>query len=217
MNVCAFKRGETYIFGEDLLQRLSEQVPFKNLEILLDVSRFGVGELHDALEKLTKAGLVLRYCGGTETLQIAPDAVLFLYGKFAVGETFEKVDDIDGGDEARIRFLAVDAGDDAVRLTKVLLHDGFAGDDEAPAVLDLCEADEATGGCNLGLGPTGAYGGEGSDQVENGGLCVQLLLVLDVTCMLFCADEGLRLHAAVEPSIPLLRRFWERRTVGSGG
>jgi hypothetical protein len=40
---------------------------------------------------------------------------------------------------------------------------------------------------------------------------------LDVTCMLFCADEGLRLHAAVEPSIPLLRRFWERRTVGSGG
>jgi len=102
MNVCASKRGETYIFGEDLLQRLSEQVPFKNLEILFDVSRFGVGELHNALEKVTKPGLVLGYCGGTEAFQIAPDAVLLLYREFAVGEALEKVNDIDRGNEARV-------------------------------------------------------------------------------------------------------------------
>lgn len=142
MNVCVPKRVKTYIFGENLLQCLAEQVPFKHLEVLLDVTRLGVRELHDALEEVTVARLVFGDGGGPKTLQVAPDAILLLDREFAIGESFEEIDDVNRGDKARVRFLTIDAGDDAVVLSVLVLHDRVAGDDETPAVLDLGEADE---------------------------------------------------------------------------
>ncbi len=84
--------------------------------------------------------------GRAEALEVAPDAVLLLDGELAVGEALEEVDDVDGGDVARVVLRAVDARYDAVRLAELVLRDGLARDDEAAAVLDLGEADEAAAG-----------------------------------------------------------------------
>ena len=46
----------THVFGEDLVQGVGEELPVKDLDVLFDLSRFGVGKVHDALEEGLETG-----------------------------------------------------------------------------------------------------------------------------------------------------------------
>ena len=127
----------TYIFGKDLFKCLTEEIPFENFQIFFDIARFRIREVHDTLEKVAKAGLVFGNCSRTEPFQIAPDAVLLLYWEFAIGKTLQKVNYVNRCDKASVEFFTVDARDDTIRLTILLLSDRFAGDNEPTTILDF--------------------------------------------------------------------------------
>ncbi len=152
-----------YVFGQYLSQSLTEQMPREHLQILLDIARPRLGELHDGLEKPLKAVLMLRHRYWAEALQIAPDAVLLFDGEFVVGELLEEVYDIDRGSEEFLRLLAVDTRNDGVGFVVVLLAEGFAGDEEISALLEFVELDETSPLSELLVGPVRAHGLEGGE------------------------------------------------------
>jgi hypothetical protein len=80
----------------NLLERWAEVLPPEDLDILLDISRFGVAECHDYLEELLAFGLSLTHGEGMEALQIPSDPVLFLNSKSGWGnnELFQEVDSV---------------------------------------------------------------------------------------------------------------------------
>jgi len=53
-------------------------------------------------------------CSWTEAFQVAPDAVLLLYWKFAIGQTLQKINDVNRCDEAGVQFFAINARDDTI-------------------------------------------------------------------------------------------------------
>lgn len=119
----------THVFGENLLKRLTQEMPIEHLEVLLNVPGLGIRELHDTLKEFSKTGLVLGNRGRAEALEIASDTVLLLDGKLAVRQTLEEVDDVDGCDKARVGFLTVYARDDGINFAIVLLPNGLARHD----------------------------------------------------------------------------------------
>jgi hypothetical protein len=100
---------DTYVFGNNFLQRLRKQRPQKDFQVLLDVTGFGIREVHDALEKAVDARSVFGNGNWVQTLQVSPDTILFHDGKFLTDQLLKKMNDIDGGDEVIIDFFTVNA------------------------------------------------------------------------------------------------------------
>jgi hypothetical protein len=105
---------------------LTEKIPFEDFEVFFDITRFGIWKVHDTLKKVAKTGLVLGNGSWTKTFQVAPDAVLLLYWKFAISKTLQEVNDVNRCDKTGVEFFAMDARNDIVRFTILLLGNRFA-------------------------------------------------------------------------------------------
>ncbi|KAJ2969426.1 hypothetical protein NUW54_g12965 [Trametes sanguinea] len=91
---------ETYVFRYDLIEGLGQHRPIKHLHILLNVPWLGGGEVHDLLEELLRANLILGDGLRAETLQVPTDPVLLLDVEDVPDEALEEEDDVDGSDAA---------------------------------------------------------------------------------------------------------------------
>ena len=69
----------THIFANDFLQRVRQDLPWKHLDILLDVARLRIGELHDELEEVLAVGLAFGNGHRSETFEVAADAILLFH------------------------------------------------------------------------------------------------------------------------------------------
>lgn len=101
----------TYVFADDLLQGHRQDLPGEDLDILLDVTRFGIGESHDDLEELLAIGLSLGHGEWSEPLQVATNAVLLLDCEASGYKLLKEVDGVDTGDKALVLLLPPDATD----------------------------------------------------------------------------------------------------------
>lgn len=145
---------------------------------------------------------MLRDGGRTQALEIAPNAVLLLNGKLVASKALEEEDDVDRGDKACVGLFTVYAGNDAVGVTVIVYLDGFARDDEAAAVLDLCKADKAAADTDLCRAPVGAYIMQRGDKVENRRLYISIPAALSV----LRAYHRFSLGAAVKRGVMRFRR-----------
>jgi hypothetical protein len=145
-------RGEldTYVFGNNFLQRLRKQRPEKDFQVLLDVTRFRIREVHDTLEEAVDARSVFGNCNRVQTLQISPDTVLLHDRKFLTDQLLKKMDDIDGGDEVIIDIFTINARHDVVGRAILVRHDAATRDDEPVPVLNAAETDKASTGLGFG-------------------------------------------------------------------
>ena len=91
---------KTYVFGNDLVESLGQHSPVEDLDVLLDVPRFRRGKVHDLLEELLGANLVLGHGLWAEALEVPADPVLLLDVEDVADETLEQEDDIDRRDTA---------------------------------------------------------------------------------------------------------------------
>lgn len=143
------------VLRDDLLECRSEILPPEDLDVLLDVPRLGVAEGHDHLEELLAFGLSLADCEGVEPLQIPSDPVLLLDGesRWRDDELFQKVDGVNGCDEAFLLLGPVYAADaDAVGRPLRQWHCSKGGLDMA-ALLRLLEHHDASSVVPLFLCP----------------------------------------------------------------
>jgi hypothetical protein len=90
------------ILSYDLLEGRLENLPWKHLDILLDVAGFGVGEAHNNLEKLLAVRLGLGYGLRMESFQVATNTVLLLNAEtgWCGNKLLEKIDSVDRCDIA---------------------------------------------------------------------------------------------------------------------
>lgn len=126
------------VFANNFLKSQSENLPWKNLDIFLDVSGLWVWERHDELEEWFAIGLSLGDGQRMEPLEISPDPVLLFDGEPNTDESFKKVDAVDTGDECLLSLRPPDTADaDAVCLA-------FARADRCEASLDCVASLSAT-------------------------------------------------------------------------
>jgi hypothetical protein len=69
-------KSDTNVFADDLLQRVAEAHPFEDLDVLFDVSRLRLRQLHKESEEVLGRRLVLRDGVGLESLEVSTDSVL---------------------------------------------------------------------------------------------------------------------------------------------
>src|SRR4051794_16619600 len=79
------RRGKTgrrrAVFRDDLGQCLSQDAPWKHLDVLLNVPRLRVSKRHDDFEELFALGLRLADCQWSEPLEVASDSVLLVHAE----------------------------------------------------------------------------------------------------------------------------------------
>lgn len=86
------------VFGDDLLQCDREDLPWKHLDILLDISGLGIGKSHDDLEELLSLGFGFGDSVRLEALQVAANTVLLLDCEARGYNSLEKRDCVDTSD-----------------------------------------------------------------------------------------------------------------------
>lgn len=107
--VCRARRGEDCrcggriacrVFADYLLQRMSKNLPWKDLDILLDVSRLGIREAHDGFEEIFAFGLGFGDSQWSEAFQVTSDAVFLLHGEADSNKGLQKEDSVNARDKA---------------------------------------------------------------------------------------------------------------------
>ena len=103
---------------------MAQDLPRKDLNILLDVPRLWRRKAHDGLEEVLAVGFGLGDGERSEALEVPANAILLLDGEADSDEGLEKVDGVHTGDEALLLAVPVNAADaDTVR-HPVLRGDG---------------------------------------------------------------------------------------------
>ena len=105
-------RRRSAVLGDDFLEGLPENLPGENLDVFLDVPRFGVAKTHDNPEEVGALRLCLAHCQGVETFEVASDPVLFLNGKPS-RSGHKLLKQVDGVDRRHIAFLLLGPPDTA--------------------------------------------------------------------------------------------------------
>lgn len=72
---------KTYIFADNLLQSMRQDLPGIDLDVFFNVSRLGLRETHDDLEEFLAVRLGLRHRERPEALEIPTDAIFLLHRK----------------------------------------------------------------------------------------------------------------------------------------
>lgn len=81
--IVAAVRGSS-VFSNDLFESIRKRLPGEHLDILFNVSWFGVREAHDQFKEVGRFCLTFAYSQRAEAFQVAANAILFFYTKFYV-------------------------------------------------------------------------------------------------------------------------------------
>jgi hypothetical protein len=161
--------GISTVLANNLLEGRLEDLPGEDLDVLLDVTRLGVGEAHDELEELLALILGLGYCDGVESLEVAADAVLLLDTE-PVGCGHKLLEKIDGVDRSDIAFALLRPPDtrdtDAVGRSFIDRH-GLEVGCQCGALLRSTEEHDAASVAPLLLRPVLGHGVELAVDLEN--------------------------------------------------
>lgn len=68
---------------------MRQYLPGEHLDVLLNITRLGIGETHDNFEEWFAIRPRLGDCEGAKAFEVATDAVLLLDGKANVYELFQ--------------------------------------------------------------------------------------------------------------------------------
>jgi len=90
---------------------MSQNLPWKDLDVIFDVARLGVGEAHDCFEEVLAFGLGLGDDQWFEAFQVTPDAVSLFNSEADCKKGLQKEDRVNARDEAFHFLLPPDAAD----------------------------------------------------------------------------------------------------------
>ena len=147
-----------YIFRRDLTQNILELHPPKDLDLLLNRSRFGRGELHYLGIKFSILRIGLLNSGRQERLDVPAQSRLLRSAEGLVGHVFEQVEDIDGGHVEFVGAFIINAGNDDVLGVIRFLGDHLARENEVVLLPDGGKFRESPSDPELLLGPVLAQG-----------------------------------------------------------
>lgn len=102
----------TYIFPNNLLQSGSENIPRKNLNILLNITRFRIRKPHNQLEEILRPKLILRNRYRSEPFEVPSYPVLLLYRESYPYKSFQEIDSVNRSDVTFVLVFSEYAGND---------------------------------------------------------------------------------------------------------
>lgn len=145
------------VLRDNLFERIRQNLPGEDFDILLDVARLGVREGHDQLEEFCRFGLALGHCNRTEALEVTTDSVLFLDREPDRDQGLKEVDAIDGCQEAVVLLGPIDARDhNTIGLSVCRRNRCKCAMDVVP-ILATPELDQTTVGLPLFTGPINGH------------------------------------------------------------
>ncbi len=148
----------TYVFPNDLLQGLVQDLPREHFDIFLNISGLRIGKSHDQGEKIL--GVAPRFRNGDrlESFKVSPDAILFLHREPYSNKRLQEVDGINACHAAYFFLRPPDAADAyPFRRTAVGRNDLEVGIDIV-VTLRSPEFDKTSLGCALLSCPSFRHG-----------------------------------------------------------
>lgn len=128
-------RSVAHVFAHDLPQRVRQDLPRENFDVLFDIPRFRLRESHDEFEERFGVRFALRNGERFESFEISTNSILLFDRETGPDERFEEVNRVDRTDETFVPIVSEDARDgDRIRLP-VVLSDGTEGDVDDVSVL----------------------------------------------------------------------------------
>jgi hypothetical protein len=147
---------------------MTEDFPRENLNILLNVSRFGGGEAHNNFEEVFTVCFGFGDGEGSEALQISADAILLLHGETDTDKGFKKVDGVHTCHEAFVFAFPIDAADANTVGSALIRGDRLEVGVDRASVLHASELNQTPLGLALFLCPPLRHRVQVPVQLEDG-------------------------------------------------
>lgn len=161
------KKSTTYVFTNDLLQRMAKYPPGEYFDVLLNIARLWGGEAHDHLEEVFAIGFCFRNSKWPEAFQVPANTILLFHGESNTNQRLKEVDRIDARYEAFIFTIPVDATNaDTVGSTVFGSNWVKIRMDGAPT-LHTSELNQATLGLTLLFGPAFCHRVQAAIELQN--------------------------------------------------
>ena len=147
---------------------MSEDSPWKDLDVLLNVARLGMREAHDDLEEFFTLGLGLGHRCRSEAFEIAADAVLLLDSETNTNQSLKQVDGVDRSHVVLFLLLPQDAADGDAAWSSVLRSHWCEVGIDGATILAALELDQASASINFFIIPVLGHGVKVTSELQVG-------------------------------------------------